>query len=295
MRVPVPGILLGGALALAALAAASARPSRAQTPEAGAHGAFAGSETCLACHEDAAATLVHVGASHADAECESCHGPGQAHADAGGDPALIRSFDRMSPDEAADTCLTCHAKGNARFWRASPHARHDLSCVTCHEIHREGGQAVGKLLHKPEMETCFGCHALQRTQIMKSSHMPLREGKMSCGDCHNPHGSPAEALLRDNSIQENCYRCHADKRGPLLFEHPPVRENCLNCHLPHGSMHENLLVTKRPRLCQNCHIASRHPSEPRDVTDRFVFNQSCQNCHTAVHGSNHPSGIRQMR
>jgi DmsE family decaheme c-type cytochrome len=102
-------------------------------------------------------------------------------------------------------------------------------------------------------------------------------------------------MLIDNSVNDNCYRCHAEKRGPVLFEHPPVKENCLNCHSPHGSMHESMLVAKQPRLCHNCHINSRHPSEPRVATNRFVFNKSCVNCHSEVHGSNHPGGVRQIR
>ncbi len=77
--------------------------------------------------------------------------------------------------------------------------------------------------------------------MLRSSHMPMREGKIVCTDCHNPHGSYSEKLLRANSVNENCYTCHAEKRGPFLWEHAPVRENCLNCHDPHGSINEYLL------------------------------------------------------
>ena len=72
--------------------------------------------------------------------------------------------------------------------------------------------------------------------MFRSSHMPLREGKIICSDCHNPHGSVTEALLKKNSINDTCYTCHAEKRGPFLFEHAPVRENCDNCHDPHGTV-----------------------------------------------------------
>ncbi len=36
-------------------------------------------------------------------------------------------------------------------------------------------------------------------------------------------------------MNETCYTCHADKRGPFLWEHQPVNEDCTNCHTPHGS------------------------------------------------------------
>ena len=83
--------------------------------------------------------------------------------------------------------------------------------------------------------------------------MPLLEGKLSCTDCHNPHGSTTSPLLKADSVNEVCYSCHAEKRGPFLFEHSPVRESCLNCHSPHGSDFEALLNVPRPMLCQQCH------------------------------------------
>ena len=45
----------------------------------------------------------------------------------------------------------------------------------------------------------------------------------------------AFANLKAASVNEQCYTCHTEKRGPFLWEHAPVRESCLNCHTPHGS------------------------------------------------------------
>jgi DmsE family decaheme c-type cytochrome len=124
--------------------------------------------------------------------------------------------------------------------------------------------------------------------------MPLREGKMTCSSCHNPHGTVTPALLKENSTNETCYACHAEKRGPFLWEHPPVTENCTNCHDPHGSNHERMLKVAKPRLCQQCHIETLHPTRPfgRDTAAslKFVLGRSCSNCHVNIHGSNHPSG-----
>ena len=118
-----------------------------------------------------------------------------------------------------------------------------------------------------------------------------------------PHGSTTEPLLKADSVNETCYGCHADLRGPFLFEHAPVRDNCVNCHQPHGSNHEALLVTTRPLLCQQCHAQPGHPSElltrgnmangPRP--DIRLMNRGCSNCHSQIHGSNHPSGSRFQR
>lgn len=277
-------VFVTGVLALAAGVAAAAEPE-----------GYAGSEACLACHEEQAATLVHDGRDPKDPECESCHGPGAAHVEAGGDASKIRGLAHMSAEERTATCRTCHIGGNTVHWDGSAHDLHDVSCTDCHAVHNAAGRRPSLLAKASVLDTCYGCHKLQRGQMLRSSHMPVRENKLDCADCHNPHGSTTEAMLLDPSINDNCYRCHADKRGPTLFEHPPVRESCLNCHLPHGSMHESMLVSKVPRLCQNCHINSRHPGEPRVPANRFVFNRGCINCHTQVHGSNHPGGIRIMR
>jgi DmsE family decaheme c-type cytochrome len=118
---------------------------------------------------------------------------------------------------------------------------------------------------------------------------------MACSDCHNAHGSTGPALMKRDTVTDTCYTCHAEKRGPVLFEHPPVRENCLNCHVPHGSLHPNLLVANPPHLCQSCHVGFLHPSTPLPDKSRFVFNKSCVNCHPTIHGTNDPSGDKFMR
>jgi hypothetical protein len=42
-----------------------------------------------------------------------------------------------------------------------------------------------------------------------------------------------------------CYKCHADKQGPFVFEHAPLKvEGCTACHDPHGSANPKLLKTQ---------------------------------------------------
>jgi DmsE family decaheme c-type cytochrome len=104
-------------------------------------------------------------------------------------------------------------------------------------------------------------------------------------------------------VNEVCFTCHAEKRGPFLFEHAPVRDSCVNCHTPHGSNHEKLLVTARPLLCQQCHAQPLHPAElitrggmaNGPFPDVRLLSRSCSNCHSQIHGSNHPSGAKFER
>jgi DmsE family decaheme c-type cytochrome len=127
-------------------------------------------------------------------------------------------------------------------------------------------------------------------EINLPSHMPLREGLMTCTDCHNPHGGPYQKQLRAAMVNEVCYRCHAEKRGPFLWMHAPVAMNCINCHVPHGSVNQHMLVINMPVLCQRCHIGTSHPSQPHRRGQIFVINQQCANCHSQIHGSNSPGG-----
>ena len=285
----------------------------ARAPSSQASPTNVGSETCKGCHE-AQWTAFQQNVHHraeidaaviADqAGCESCHGPGSLHVEAGGDKsnpgfASIRNFKTMKPGDASATCVTCHKSGGQFHWDQSAHARNDVSCVQCHSIHHAKSAGGGPMLTAKDVNhLCITCHKDKRTSMARSGHMPLKEGSMNCADCHNPHGAPAKNMLRAATTNDLCYTCHADKRGPLLWEHAPVREDCLNCHQPHGSNNDKVLAGKRPFLCQRCHVATRHPAtlydNPDLVTNR-LFNRSCTNCHSQVHGSNHPSGKYFLR
>ena len=278
---------------------------------------YVGREKCQECHEDEVAKFVETrmgkifsqGPRNALEQrvCESCHGPGSAHVEDPLDPKAMLYFGKKSSASVAEqnrACLQCHEKGGQTYWIGSPHEARGMACTECHKVMEKTADRF-QLVSEDEVtpfyarransEVCFQCHLQKRAQLLRSSHMPLREGKIDCSDCHNPHGTATPALLIENSVNENCYKCHAEKRGPFLWEHPPVLENCLNCHEPHGSIHADLLKVKMPRLCQQCHIDIRHPTEPFAPTSRFVFNRSCTNCHSQIHGSNHPSGVMFQR
>jgi DmsE family decaheme c-type cytochrome len=192
------------------------------------------------------------------------------------------------------TCLTCHEKGKRTYWQGSPHESRDVACTSCHKVMEKVSDRF-QLAKADQIQVCAQCHLVRRSQTFRNAHMPLREGKMTCTSCHNPHGTITKALLPEDSINDNCYRCHADKRGPFLWEHAPVLESCVNCHDPHGGVRDKMLKLTLPRLCQQCHIESRHPTEARLPTNKFVIGRACVQCHANIHGSNHPSGFAFTR
>jgi DmsE family decaheme c-type cytochrome len=202
----------------------------------------------------------------------------------------IISYRKNDPGRTAEQnnaiCLTCHERGERTLWQGSVHETRGLACTDCHTI-MKNVSAQHQLKTAFEPDTCFQCHKDRRAQMFRSSHMPMREGKIVCSDCHNPHGSATEAMLRQDSVNDNCYKCHAEKRGPFLFEHAPVRENCLNCHDPHGSINEYSLKISMPRLCYECHTIGHTQSGPNS---QFTMSRTCLNCHTNIHGSNSPAG-----
>jgi DmsE family decaheme c-type cytochrome len=147
-----------------------------------------------------------------------------------------------------------------------------------------------------QYETCTSCHKQIRSQLLKPSHHPIIEGKVACTDCHNPHGALSKAMVNAESIPQLCTTCHAEKRGPFVWGHPPVEENCLTCHNSHGSNHARLLAEKPPNVCQDCHDASQHPGTIYDAKGGWggsrntrLIARGCTNCHYQIHGSNAPA------
>ncbi len=303
----VVGGILFGTVAVAAEDEVAVKPF--YTPK--------GADTCLKCHDEDSALPVYAisktkHAQPADGrtpfaglQCEACHGPGAEHAvfvQPGEKQAPIGTFGKngsMTVSQQNQVCLDCHRGQERLAWQSSAHERNGVVCVSCHQIH---------IAHDPVLATrsqpdvCYQCHSKARSEFLKPSKHPVRAGKMACGDCHQVHGSETAALLKQPTVNDTCYTCHAEKRGPLLWEHAPVTEDCRICHFAHGSVQPTLLKKRAPVLCQQCHSQFGHPSIPRSASGLpgnnpsvFLLSGNCTNCHAQVHGSNHPSGAKLMR
>jgi len=264
-------------------------------------------KTCLTCHgsdprvtailQSPMAVMGDPRTPFAQGGCQTCHGESTDHVHMkAAYPQIVFSGPHASPVSVRNgVCLTCHENGLRMNWRGSPHQLNDIACTNCHTVHSAHDPVLVKITQPAK---CFTCHAEQRADSFKFSHHPIREGKVVCSDCHNPHGSPGPHMLKEFTVNEVCYTCHMEKRGPLLWEHEPVRENCLNCHTPHGSTQARLLIERPPYLCQECHAENTHQSIPlggQNLPGQIAANirlmaRGCVNCHSNIHGSNSPNG-----
>lgn len=273
---------------------------------------YAGDAKCTRCHdEEDSPKIMTIGKTRhgvkADGRvptCVSCHGESELHAAYSGSdtpPPPDRAFGKkstLSAEEKSAACSSCHQGGKHMNWSASAHAARDVACTSCHEIHAPTDKVRDK---RAQPQVCFTCHKQQRADIAKPSHHPIPEGKMTCSDCHNPHGSAGRFMLVKDTTNATCFTCHAEKRGPFLHNHQPVVEDCSNCHNPHGATAESMLKARMPFLCQQCHGSTSHPGNvpgtrldmPNAVSTNigpgFAQARGCPNCHTDIHGSNNPS------
>lgn len=244
-----------------------------------------GSEMCLACHDVADS---YSRTPHASAECESCHGPGSLHVETGGE-ASLRLRDKPAT-WTHDRCLSCHGQeAHLGTFLSSPHGQGAVSCISCHHPHPQ--RPLFGLLRQEEAELCLSCHPGTRAQLRRPFHHPVLEGTMQCSDCHSPHGEERQTGQRFHLATEmSCLSCHAEKKGPFVFEHAPLKVNdCQSCHQPHGSVNPRLLNRAEVRqLCLECHsltpgVATSQPPAFHDLrSTRF---QNCTVCHREIHGS----------
>lgn len=327
--------LRAAGLAVSVLALALAVPAAAQGQSASVQAALQKDAACTSCHNESwpKPILTVYQTAHGNRNdprapgCQDCHGASSAHqkdpTSAGPDVVFGAKSKRLSDaDTRNNSCMKCHNTSMLprANWDGSQHQAAGLACTSCHNNH--GVTPEQNVLNRAtQAKVCFSCHKAQQAQVQRISTHPLAVSgigsapKMGCSDCHNPHGSTGPSLMTKNTVNETCYTCHAEKRGPFLFEHAPVTDSCINCHTPHGSTNAPLLRMRVPYLCQECHsgdhgnqvnsgsnLASGNVTTVNGIlapgaaaTRAQLAARACLNCHVLVHGSNHPAGAKQHR
>ena len=333
-----PSKILIGALLFSVACLAQTRPAppepasiSVQSTKPEPKEAYAGIETCAGCHPSELKqfnktqhAVMQKPGPNVVTGCETCHGPGAAHADAmfaaGGDAAKVAAGKKLifafnsNPKANAERCMGCHNTNNdQKEFGRSTHARHGVACQDCHSTHLVEAVAKPKdssmpraqgmffsiprlpeeqrwlkssLLRKEQPALCAQCHGNIMAQFALPSHHKVPEGLMKCTDCHNTHGTSNRATLRQSGW-ETCTGCHVEKRGPFVFEHSAVKvEGCTACHVPHGSVNKLLQVRREERLlCLSCHVDPSAANVPHGRLG-FQTRGDCTRCHSSIHGSN---------
>jgi DmsE family decaheme c-type cytochrome len=260
---------------------------------------YVGSDTCTTCHAEEAKKfdsnphaklmLEHGGKG---VTCESCHGPGKAHVESGGDKTKILDLATATPKKVDETCLGCHAGAHPNFLR-SPHAKANVSCISCHSVHQAAPETAMLKVSQPAL--CFQCHTDIKPAFDMPFHHKINEGLVQCSDCHDSHGTFGNNNLKSTADQNAiCTKCHTETRGPFVYEHAVVKaEGCLGCHTPHGSQNARLLnMPNVNTLCNQCHspVASATVHGMGAGSSELT---PCISCHTYIHGSNiNPAFLR---
>jgi DmsE family decaheme c-type cytochrome len=265
---------------------------------------YVGEEACKTCHADLPtqgfvkkyessphfATTLDTRRGPEWHGCEACHGPGKEHVESGGDKTKIFTFKNASAKDISARCLGCHENSaeHANFGR-SAHLQNNVGCTDCHDPHNP--KEAQHLMREKQPELCFTCHLEVKQAFARPFHHRVNEGLVKCTDCHNQHGGFEARQLRTTSTGDTvCFKCHTDKAGPFVFEHPVVKvDGCSACHTPHGSSNPRLLKRSQVNLlCLECHSLAVDPGAPAipSFHNQAVKYQACTLCHTAIHGSN---------
>jgi len=279
-------------VALGAEEGTAAPAAEAETPEPA---EYIGAEMCMGCHEDLGKIwqrlphsrfLLRRQMAKEQQGCEACHGPGSKHV-MDEEFKQIQLTSKSPMEQITRSCLRCHQNRvkNAE-WQASEHARHRLSCVSCHPVHHP--KAPLETSTTPQPALCLTCHPDQRAGFTQNSHHPVLEGRLKCSECHDPHRAERRTHARPavKTDDDLCLTCHLEKRGPFVYEHDvatgTATDECLSCHQGHGSPHPKLQKMFGRGLCLQCHtdIATDTAHRPRGG------NCWRSGCHSRLHGSN---------
>ncbi len=210
-----------------------------------------------------------------------------------------------------DECAACH-EAEAKAFPRSAHARvHVLDagiegasgCESCHgpgSLHIDGEGGKNIINPGKSSAACYRCHMEKQAEFSLPYAHPVEQGKMTCNDCHDPHGSdtkkPASiAIARAN---DGCRKCHREQSRPHMYEHEALRDGCVACHAVHGSLNKKMLTESDMSVCLKCHsqITAKPTSLDLGARDHASYSTraTCWSagCHTAIHGSSVDSHLR---
>ena len=247
---------------------------------------------CLACHTVGYGEPIgYTGQSEtphlANVQCENCHGGGGRHVSNPSQNPLL------SPLEA-DLCGGCHQgfhHPTFEQWSTSRHAA-ALETIANHPYGRD---------------SCLLCHSAEailttgQNVVLAQLTTVVARNPITCVACHDPHGSPNEAQLREPKASI-CLACHTTGGTlPGNEPHHPQREMLLGIGgfeatgdeaIGPNSGHTTVALSR----CVTCHVFPEHPPDPsrtNPVNTGHSFEPNVPNACRQCHPGN--SAVRELQ
>ena len=189
--------------------------------------AYVGEAKCLECHDEQ--RKGYEGSPHhraadprtpaAKQGCESCHGPGSPHVDdPAANPSRISSgCPQMRSTRRAPPATTA---ASTRCGTAASTKRAVVICMTCHSVHKPKSEREQLKARRRRPRCAPPAIATRSPSSIAPATCRCAKARWSARPATTSHGSTNVKLLRKgDSIAEMCTSCHADKRGPFLWEH----------------------------------------------------------------------------
>lgn len=239
---------------------------------------------CISCHkggevhiEDPSAENIsnpkNLSGLDALSACSSCHNPHSQLDDLGFDIHQSQGLNCASChnvhggksslllDDNASFCQTCHIDIKQEFSRRSNHPvnQGNINCLNCHSFSRETNNELSFDLNR----VCQDCHTEQGGPFLyeHEATTAYTVGGTGCIECHNPHGSENNFLLKQ-PVKDLCQSCHFVPTHETA--HPgrvyPIN-NCTECHTTHhGSFTSNLFLdpSLNTKYTDNCYQSGCH-------------------------------------
>lgn len=245
------------------------------------------STLCFGCHKTMVREFKTEHRPFATGNCQACHNPHYA------------DRHQLLNDDVDQLCVSCHGGKIGSAHKKLPVKVKESGCVTCHSPHGSDRAAlIRNVLHEPYQEGCAECHANGQIagaekclechdemvgKLSSVKNHQTNRGGNGCINCHSPHASDTENMLKNNQAQV-CRTCHPDTWDNYIdkpFKHPD-NGICSNCHDIHGS--NNLVMLKGGTIatCDNCHETQgkfTHPVGPGVIDPRNGMLLSCVTCH----------------
>jgi hypothetical protein len=221
---------------------------------------------CVACHAgrvEQAPDIMHLKIHELAIGCESCHGPGQRHAEyhrtqknhpPGEEDLTIVNPGRLSRPLLEAVCAACHLNGPATIALRG---------------RKDNDYRPGRPLTDYRMDYRFDGGTEQMTVVghieqLRRSACYQKSGTLTCITCHDPH---AKERPRDPTAfyRQKCLDCHtlqACRLEPAQRLKKEAQDNCAACHMPRGD-------TDIPHIAFTHHRIDRHPQPPAVAAERI--------------------------